>query len=183
MISESILEGEKVRLRPMQPGDLPSFWNWLQDAEVRRWLAAMDEAPTMEDEEEWYDRRRSDPEAVLWAIETLDGRLLGSLELRLTPASHRAELGIAIQDKSQWNKGYGTDAVKLALEYGFDDLELNRVELTTDAENVRGRRCYEKCGFVEEGVLRQHRFVEGRFGDTVVMSILREEWMRRDDRA
>ena len=57
-------------------------------------------------------------------------------------------MGIAIQDKTQWNKGLGEDAVKLVLEYGFDDLELNRIELTTDEANVRGRRCYEKCGFV-----------------------------------
>jgi RimJ/RimL family protein N-acetyltransferase len=55
---------------------------------------------------------------------------------------------------------------------------LNRVELMTDADNMRGRRCYEKCGFVEEGVLRQHRLIEGRFGDTIMMSVLREEWER-----
>ena len=179
MISESILEGEKVRLRPMEPRDLPKFVEWLADPEVRRWLAGMDEAPTMEDEVAWYDRRRSDTEAVLWTMETLDGQLIGNIELRLTPASHRAELGIAVQDKTQWSKGFGTDAVRLALEYGFDDLELNRIELTVDSLNARGRRCYEKCGFVEEGLLRQHRFVEGQFGDTVVMSVLRSEWEAR----
>ncbi len=179
MISESILEGKKVRLRPAQPSDLPKFVEWLADAEVRRWLAAVQEPPTLQDEIDWYESTRANPDNVLWSIETLDGRLIGTIELRLSPASRRAELGIAVQDKSQWNKGYGTDAVKLALEYGFDDLELNRVELTTDAANVRGRRCYEKCGFVEEGVLRQHRFVEGRFGDTIVMSVLLEEWGER----
>ena len=91
----------------------------------------------------------------------------------------RAELGIAVQDKTQWSKGYGTDAIKLAMEYGFDDLELNRIELTVDEANARGRRCYEKCGFVEEGLLRQHRFVEGEFGNTVVMSVLKSEWEAR----
>jgi RimJ/RimL family protein N-acetyltransferase len=176
VISESILEGALVRLRPMQPSDLPKFVEWLADPEVRRWLAAVQEAPTLQDEIDWYESTRAKPDSVLWSIETLDGRLVGTIELRLSPASRRAELGIAVQDKSQWNKGYGTDAVKLALEYGFDDLELNRVELTTDAENVRGRRCYQKCGFVEEGLLRQHRFVDGRFGDTIAMSVLSEEW-------
>jgi RimJ/RimL family protein N-acetyltransferase len=76
-----------------------------------------------------------------------------------------------------WNQGLGTDTVRLVLEYGFDDLELNRIDLTTDEDNVRGRRCYEKCGFVQEGVLRQHRFVEGKFGNTIVMSVLRGEWL------
>ena len=179
MISESILEGEKVRLRPMEPRDLPKFVQWLADPEVRRWLAALQEAPTLEDELDWYESTRANPDNVLWSMETLDGQLVGTIELRLNPASQRAELGIAVQDKKQWSKGFGTDAIKLALEYGFDDLELNRIELTVDAENGRGRRCYEKCGFVEEGLLRQHRFVEGKFGDTVVMSVLRSEWEAR----
>ena len=178
MISESILEGEKVRLRPVKPQDLKRFAEWLQDAEVRRWLAALDEAPTLEEEIEWYEDTRANPDNVLWAIETMEGRLIGTCELRVTPRAARAELGIAIQDKSQWNMGFGTDVVKLVLEYGFEDLELNRIELTTDEDNVRGRRCYEKCGFMEEGLLRQHRRVEGRFGNTVFMSVLREEWER-----
>jgi RimJ/RimL family protein N-acetyltransferase len=178
LISESILEGDKVRLRPMTPSDLPHFVHWLADPEVRRWLAALNDPPTLDDEVEWYETTRENPDNVLWSMETLDGRLVGTIELRLTPAHKRAELGIAVQDKSQWNKGYGTDAVRLALAYAFEDLELNRVELTTDAENVRGRRCYEKCGFVQEGVLREHRLVEGKLGDTIVMSVLRKEWGR-----
>jgi RimJ/RimL family protein N-acetyltransferase len=178
LISESILEGEKVRLRPMEPRDLTKFVMWLADPEVRRWLA-LQEPPTLEDEVDWYESTRANPDNVLWSMETLDGQLVGTIELRLNPVSQRAELGIAVQDKTQWSKGLGTDAIKLALEYGFDDLELNRIELTVDSENGRGRRCYEKCGFIEEGLLRQHRFVEGKFGDTVVMSVLKSEWEAR----
>jgi RimJ/RimL family protein N-acetyltransferase len=157
---------------------LPRFATWLADAEVRRWLAALDKPPTLEEEIEWYEDTRANPDNVLWAIETLDGQLVGTCELRAALKHSRAELGISIHDKEQWNKGYGTDAVNLVLEYGFEDMELNRIELTTDEDNVRGRRCYEKCGFVEEGTLRQHRFVEGRFGNTIVMSILREDWQQ-----
>lgn len=179
MISESILEGHKVRLRPVRPGDLQSFTDWLADPEVRRWLAALDEPPTLQEEIEWYEDTRANPDNVLWAIETLDGRLLGTCELRTALKSRRAELGIAIQDKREWSKGYGEDAVRLVLEYGFEDMELNRIELTTDEDNVRGRRCYEKCGFVEEGTLRKHRIVDGRPINTIMMSVLREEWAPR----
>ncbi len=58
-----------------------------------------------------------------------------------------------------------------------NDLELNRVELTTDEENARAIRCYEKCGFAREGLLRQHRLIDGKFGNTVVMAVLRAEWL------
>ena len=176
MISESILQGEKVRLRPMEERDLPRFVEWLGDRDVTRWLAAMGEPPTLEDEREWYERRREDPESVMWSIETLEGQLAGTVELRLTSRAKRAEIGIAIQDKSLWSMGLGTDTVRLVLGYAFEDLQLNRVELTTDQENARAIRCYEKCGFISEGLLRQHRLIDGKFGNTVMMAVLREEW-------
>jgi len=180
VISESILVGEKVRLRPMDERDLPRFVEWLADGEVTRWLAETVERPTIEEEYQWYDRRRSDPDSLMWAVETLEGQLVGSTELRLEPSRHKAEFGIVIGDKVQWSGGLGTDAVRLVVGYAFDELELNRVELTTAEENARAIRCYEKVGFVREGLLRQARIVEGRFGNTVVMSVLREEWGGRE---
>lgn len=176
MISESILEGERVRLRPVQPGDLPRFAEWLADPEVRRWLAALQEAPSLQDEVEWYEDSRANADNVLWSIETLEGQLIGTVELRTVPYAARAELGIAIQDKAQWSKGYGTDTVRQVLDYGFNELDLNRIELTVDEANARGRRCYEKCGFREEGLLRQHRIVDGVPANTVMMAILKDEW-------
>lgn len=180
MISESIIEGERVRLRPVVERDLPLFAEWLSDAEVRRWLAAIDSPPTLDDEYEWWHDKRADPDNVMWAIETLDGRLVGNIELRLVMKQERAEVGVAIQDKTQWSKGFGTDAVRLVVDYAFEELNLNRVDLTTDEENLRAIRCYEKVGFVREGLLRQHRLVDGHFGNMVVMGVLREDWQPID---
>ncbi len=70
----------------------------------------------------------------------------------------------------------GTDAVRLVIEYAFDELGLHRVELHVDEANGRAVRCYEKVGFVREGLLRDHRRVEGKFSNTVQMSILASEW-------
>ena len=179
MISESIIQGVQVRLRPLEERDLPTCVEWMHDREVTRWLASVGEPPTLADEQEWYDRRRADPDSVMWAIETAEGRLIGNVELRLTPAARRAEMGIVVGDKAEWNQGYGTHTVQLVLRYAFKELELNRVELTTDEENARAIRCYEKCGFTREGLLRQHRLVDGQFGNTLVMAVLREEWRGR----
>jgi RimJ/RimL family protein N-acetyltransferase len=176
VISESIIQGASVRLRPLEERDLPTCVEWMHDHEVTRWLASVGEAPTLAEEQDWYDRRRADPDSVMWALETEEGRLIGNVELRITPGARRAEMGIVIGDRSAWNKGYGTNTVRMVLQYAFEELELNRVDLTTDEENHRAIRCYEKCGFVREGLLRQHRLVDGSFGNTLVMAVLREEW-------
>jgi RimJ/RimL family protein N-acetyltransferase len=176
MISESILEGEKVRLRPMEEGDLPAFVEWLADKEVTRWLAEMSFAPSLDQEIEWYEGRRGDPDSLMWAIETVAGQLVGSTELRLFPVRKKAEFGIVIGEKSKWDGGLGTEALRLILGYAFGELELNRVELTTAEDNERALRVYEKLGFVREGLKRQDRVLDGRFGNTVLMAVLREEW-------
>jgi RimJ/RimL family protein N-acetyltransferase len=176
VISESILTGERVRLRPMDERDLPMFVEWMADHEVTRWLAQTVDAPTLEEEYEWYERRRSDPDSLMWAVETLDGQLVGSTELRLEPHRFKAEFGIVIGDKVKWGQGLGTDTTRLVVGYALGELKLNRVELTTAEDNERAIRCYEKIGFAREGLKRQDRILDGRFGNTLMMSILREEW-------
>ena len=179
MISESILTTKKVRLRPLQESDLAHFQRWLGDAELRRWLGSVTEQPTVAEEFDWYVSRRQDPDTILWSIEDADGTLLGNVELRLSALNRRAAVGIGIFDRGEWGKGYGTEAMRLVLDYAFGELKLNRVELATDEDNVRAIRSYEKCGFVREGLLREHRQIDGSPSDSVAMAILRSDWEAR----
>jgi len=178
LISESILQGKRVRLRPIEELDLPLFVRWFNDAEVRYWLT-QSEAPefTLESEREWYDETRADPATVVWCIETEDGQPVGNLGLHGIEETHgRATLGIAIGEKDFWGRGYGTEAIRRVLRYAFTELGLRRVVLEADEDNVRGIRCYEKCGFVREGLLRGHRLRLGEPVNCVVMAVLRDEW-------
>jgi len=176
VISESILEGEAVRLRPAEGRDLPAFVDWLRDSEVRFWLA-LEVSPTIESEREWLLASRSDVSCLTWAIETREGSLIGSVELwGIDEAQGRAMLGIAIQDKTQWGKGYGTETVCQVLRYAFAELGLRRVALTVDVDNERAIRSYRKCGFAEEGLLRAYRLREGRPVDAIAMAVLAEQW-------
>jgi len=92
------------------------------------------------------------------------------------PANRHALLGIIIGDKSYWGRGYGEEAVRLILDYGFNVLNLNSVELGVYAFNRRAIRCYEKVGFRRIGVLRQARIVAGGAYDTILMDILASEF-------
>src|SRR5262245_47430153 len=89
--------------------------------------------------------------------------------------SRCAELGIVIGHKDAWGQGYGTDATRALVAWGFRELNLNRVWLRVFEDNPRGIRCYEKVGFRVEGRLRQDRFREGRYLDTIIMGVLRGE--------
>ena len=107
-------------------------------------------------------------------------RLIGSCELRLGPAAHRcADLGIGIGEPEHRGQGYGAEAIGLLLGYGFGTLNLNRIELRVYANNARGIRCYEKCGFRREGVKCEARWWDGRWWDVLDYAILEREWTLR----
>src|SRR3989304_4066529 len=173
MNADCILEGEKVRLRPVREDDLPHFQRWLNVPDVLQWLA-LPKGPTIEEERLWWEAEQRNPDDSVWAIEALNGRLLGDLALRPNPLGRWADLGIFIGEKALWSEGYGTDAVRTVLRYAFAGMRLNRVSLTTDELNARALRCYEKCGFVREGLLRQQRLVDGQFRVDLTMGGLRE---------
>ena len=89
------------------------------------------------------------------------------------------ELGIVIGNEEYLGKGYGTEALQLIIDFAFDQLRLNRVELVCWSFNARARHVYEKLGFVQEGVRRQKRYRNGGFHDEICYGLLREEWEAR----
>jgi len=169
----------QVRLRPHTEDDLPNYVEWLNDPEVTQFTQI--EGPlTLEDEREWLQRVSApDSNTRNWAIE-VDGRHIGNCALRPDEPGEMAGFGIMIGDKTQWNKGYGTAALREVLRIGFEEMDLQRVHLTAFAANTRGIRCYEKCGFRHEGLRRRHFLKRGKWCDVVCMGILREEWEARE---
>jgi RimJ/RimL family protein N-acetyltransferase len=108
---------------------------------------------------------------------TADDRAIGTVGLdTIDQANGTAEFGIAIGEKDEWGKGYGTDALRAICDFGFGQLRLERIGLEVYADNTRGRRAYEKGGFVLEGTLRRAHYARGEHHDVHVMSLLRAEW-------
>jgi RimJ/RimL family protein N-acetyltransferase len=81
-----------------------------------------------------------------------------------------ATVGMMIGDKDYWGKGYGTDAMKVLMKFIFEDMNMNKIRLSVFSFNERAKRCYEKCGFQVEGILKKEIFKEGKYYDEIIMS-------------
>ena len=172
--------GKRVRLRTMEKEDLPTFIRWFNDLEVRRNLD-MVQPLSMGQEEKWYAdmlNRPVDEHPLCIEIKQEGGWvLIGNLGfMHIDQHDRSAEIGISIGEKQFWNQGYGTDVMRLMVGHGFENLNFNRIYLHVFETNPRGKRCYEKAGFSVDGRLRQARFLEGKYVDVFIMSILKSEW-------
>ncbi len=175
-----IIRGERIYLRPTERTDLPTFVAWFNDADVLRNLA-MRTPMSLASEEAWFERMqaaqgKTDYHFVICLLE--DDRAIGTIGLHGIDFRHgTAELGIAIGEKAEWGKGYGTDATRAICDFGFGGLRLERIALRYYEGNERGRRAYDRAGFVHEATLRRAHFAGGEFIDVHVMSRLRGEWL------
>jgi len=171
------MQGKLVRLRAYEKSDADALFRWFSDEEVTRWLGPPN-LPSRAQQGKFIEMASaSGDDAKYFAIETLDGKLVGDCGLRkIDWKSRKAEFFLTIGEKQLWGKGLGSDALRIAIRLAFDKLNLNRLWLTTLVNNSRAVRCYEKCGFVREGLLRQESFVDGKYRDVLMMALLREDY-------
>lgn len=172
-----MIRGEKTRLRALEHSDLAGFVGWINDPDVRRFMQIRYPL-SMAAEENWWRDFNQQEQDLIFAIENEQGVHIGNLGLHNHERENRqAMLGIIIGDKGHWGRGYGTDAIRALLRWAFDNLNLNRIYLTVYSYNPRAIRCYEKCGFRHEGIMRQARYYEGQYHDEWMMAILRDEFL------
>jgi len=95
---------------------------------------------------------------------------------RIDWAGRAAVFYIAVAEKENWSKGYGSETVRMMVEYAFKTLNLNRIQLHVTVGNERAVKAYKKAGFQVEGTLRQAMYFEGRYHDFYVMAVLKEQF-------
>lgn len=175
-----MIVGQKTRLRAIEREDIPTFVRWFNDPEVRQYLE-MYLPMSRAEEEGWFEAYLKDDSTRVFGIETGDGNLVGNIGLRdLDWKNRNASLGIVIAEREYWGRGYGSDAVITMLAFAFHEMNLHRVYLSVFDFNERAIRCYEKCGFRHEGRAREAFFRDGRYHDSLLMAILRQEFVNED---
>jgi len=177
-----ILQGERIRLRALEDGDLPDLVRWWRDPEwaVLQQLTARPrpEADVVEQFRKWSANEEAGSVGFCVTDRT-SGQLLGHVTLYGARLLTRAATLTVMIGSEHVGAGYGTDAVRTLVDYGFREMGLNRIELRVFAYNARARAAYAKVGFVEEGVLRETVFHDGAFNDEIVMSVLARDWFAR----
>ncbi len=176
-----VVPGEKVYLGQIRKDLAPVYRRWLNDLKMSRTLGviSLQGLPmTDQDEEEWFETARGDKDSVMFGIyECSSGLPVGNVGLSDVRSLHRsAEFGIGIGESWARGKGYGTEATRLILDYGFTVLGLHHIWLKAAEFNHAGIRAYEKAGFKQAGRLRQGWQLGGRQHDVILMDILATEF-------
>lgn len=173
------LRTARLRLRPFTDADADALFALHSSASVLRYW----DAPP------WRERSRAerfiaacremadDGTGARLAIDrSSDGAFIGWCSLtRWNPDHRSASMGCCL-DAAVWGQGYATEAARALLQWAFDTVDLNRVQVETDTRNVASARVLEKMGFVREGMLREDCVVDGEVSDSWVFGLLRREW-------
>ena len=185
LLVSKVIEGKRVRLRSFELSDLDEIMKHWNNVELRNLLGSADRGPVARnEEEEWIKntwKQRQERKAFTFAIETnSDRKLIGGTGLFDIDWTNRSAMaGISIYNPEYWGKGYGQESMNLLLSFAFQNLNLNRVELSTFDFNKRAQKCYQKAGFKEIGRKRKARFIDGRYCDEIMMDILKDEWVTK----
>lgn len=169
------ITGEKVYLSPISADDTETFLKWLNDEEVAVNLTAMPDLFSLSNEKGFVEELAKNNNTFS-IIDAQTDKLIGNCGFVNERQVHRtAEIGIIIGEKDYWSKGYGSEALKLLLDFGFKVRNYNNIALYVHSYNKRAIACYEKAGFKKQGVKREALMFGDRKFDLIYMDILSPE--------
>jgi len=173
------LEGEKVGLRPVKEEDAPLFQEWVNDQEINQYLLIYSPM-TLATEKQWIDDISKSKNDIVLTIVTktpVNGKPIGNIALnKIDHKDRRATFGIFIGDKDYHESGYGTEAARLMINFGFNQLNLHRIDSSAFSFNRRSVNMHLKLGFKKEGRQRQKIFKNGLYRDEILFGLLRSDW-------
>lgn len=172
--------GDRIYLSPRGASDeeIEKFTEWMNDFQVTDYINKSEQIMTAIGEKEWLENTaRKNENKNFNIIDLNSNKLIGTIGLeKFNWTSRNAVLGIFIGDKNYRNNGYGTEAIKLLLEFGFKYLNLHSIRLSLLSVNERAHKCYLKCGFKDAEKSREEIFLNGKYYDKLYMDILEGEF-------
>jgi RimJ/RimL family protein N-acetyltransferase len=173
------IDSARLRVRPVEPGDLPALAAVNGDDAVTRFLPYASWASPA-DGVAWFERMRGIPAggtAIQFVVvdKAADTPIGTCLLFRLDDESARAELGYVL-GRSHWGRGCMHEALVALIDAAFGPLALRRLEAQMDPRNLASGRLIRRLGFAREGLLRQRWVAKGEARDAEIFGLLRDEW-------
>ena len=168
----------KIILGPILEKDYDILFNWINNRDLI--LSNNNYSPIHENNHKnWFYQIISNPNVRIFSIRKVDSNeIIGTCQLNSLDWLNRSgEIQIRIGNSLERGKGYGYDAVSQLLSFGFRDLGLERIYVQVFESNERAIKLYKRIGFSFEGTLRNASFIDGKFMNVVLMSIIKSEFI------
>jgi len=175
------LETERLILRKLRLEDAKDLFEYASDPKVSKYVtwethkSIEDSINLIKFTHERYEKR----EGIIWGIVYKENKkVIGTCDISPVTKHFRAEIAYALS-RDYWGKGIATEAVKEAIRFGFEKMNLNRIQAMCSPENIGSYRVMEKVGMKYEGLIREYMYVKGKFQDLKLYSIVRREYFEQ----
>lgn len=170
------LVGEKIYLSPRSVEDAEKYTKWLNDFDTSDYISKSGTVTTIEAERKYLENS-IETIANFGIVKLENDKLIGGCGIeRINNINRTGTIGIFIGEKQEREKGIGTEAIRLLLDYSFNYLNLHNIKLDVLSFNERAIACYKKCGFKECGRRRESYYLNGKYYDVISMDILKNEF-------
>ncbi|MCR6110538.1 GNAT family N-acetyltransferase [Bacillus sp. A301a_S52] len=174
-----LLETKRLLLRNIINEDAKNILHYMSDEDVMQYygLAPFKSLNDALDEISWYQTLLNKKTGIRWGITLKEkGIIIGSCGFHNIVLQHsRAEIGFELS-KEMWGKGIAHEAVEAIINYGFNQMDFQRIEALIEPPNLSSQRLVEKLGFMREGLLRNYEFTCGKFYDLYMYSLLKQDF-------
>lgn len=179
-----------IRLESFEKEDFDQLIKWIDSESLMiNWSGFLFRYPLNNESLDWYIEHTNNVETsdafVYKAVETETGSVVGHISLGGISRKNKAGRisRVLIGNTAEKNKGYCCKMVTEILKIGFDTLKLHRISLGVYDDNLAALKCYEKAGFVQEGIYRDVLLHNGQYRSMIELSILEDEWKKINNNA
>lgn len=175
-----IIETQRLIIRTFKSTDVQDLYEYCSDEEVTRYVT-FDTYTSIEDANKRIEflikNYHELTQPITWAIEyKQNGKVIGSIDyVKWSTKNKSGEIGY-ILNKKYWNKGIMTEALKAVIKFGFENMDLNRIQIRCDERNIGSYKVMEKNDLKYEGTFRQEEYIKGEFINVKYYSILKDEY-------
>ncbi|MGP4108643.1 GNAT family N-acetyltransferase [Virgibacillus sp. L01] len=175
-----MLSSKRLQFRKMVESDIEKYHSWRNDLDVMKTTSTSLDLYSLDETKNFVENvifNSTSSKSYIIEEKESDTAIGVTSLINIDTKNRNAECIIDIGEKKFWGKGYGTEALKMLLEYAFLELNLHRVSLRVFSLNDRAIHIYNKLGFEKEGVMRESLYRNGKWHDIITMGVLKREYM------